>query len=203
MSENLDALLKKIQSEAVGKAEEITNQKILEAEEKAKQIISKAEAEAEKLLNDAKHNSALLFETSNKALSHAARDIIIYIKKEIIKILDGILKTAVSKDLTSDKINPVLVSIIKTLGTEKLDSYTIQLSEADKKAVTDYIFSEFKNSPHIKIQPIPNIKAGFVIISENNNVKYEITDVVVAEWISAMVNPLVAEIIKTEVSSNG
>ena len=95
MAEDLQALMERIQKDAVDKAELEATSIISKAKEKAAEIVKAAEEEAKAKLEQADKDAVAFTERSERTLEQAARDLLLSVGKNLEKMILDLLNLQV------------------------------------------------------------------------------------------------------------
>lgn len=197
MAEELDSLLKKIQDEAVEKAEEEA-QKIRDAAQKeADEIIKNAEKRAEIITNEADEKAERFAENGRTALEQAARDTLLYLRKAINAQFDALFKKDVPDLISADVVQDILIKLATEARARdrKAHGLRVYVSEENYKKMADFFMKEFHDAVKhgAEIHPLPGLKAGFRICMSDDDVVYDYSDDVLVKILSELVSPAIAE----------
>jgi len=199
MSQQVQELIDKIKTEGIEVAEREASELKQHAQVKADEIIQRAKAQADKLIIEAKADIKKLEESSNRALSQAARDTLLSLRKEIEQLLTKIIIEEVGQGLTSDHLAKILTDIIKQAAKDpaKAESIQIHVSESDLKklrgAIVKKLQKQIKQS--ITIQASENITKGLTISFDAGKSSFDFTDESLAAYLSTFLNTHISEIL--------
>ena len=139
MAEDLQALMQRIQKDAVDKAENEAAAIIARAKEKAAEIVKAAEAEAAAKLEKADKDAEAFTERSERTLEQSARDLLLSVGKNLEKMILDLLNLQVEKSLDESTVKDML----KTLAKNYSSDIEVDFSEADAKKLTSFVTGEF------------------------------------------------------------
>lgn len=199
MTEKLQSLLDKINREGIKSAQEKAGQIISEAEGKAKEILVSARQNAAEVKESAEKEAARISENAKKAIDQAFRNVMLSLKEEITALFNSVLKKEVSKAMSKDMIQKIIVdaasSFVKSGG--EVSSVQISLNEKEAGEIGKGLVELFKNKLKQKaeIKPVKNLDAGFTISFDGGQSHFDFSDESIAECLSAYVSPQIKEII--------
>ena len=200
MAEQLESLLNKIQEEAVSKADEKSKQKISDAEKSAAEIIANAEKKADGILASAEQKAEQFKVNGQKSLEHAARDMLIYLRRSINSYFEAIIKNTVSEIIPVEVVQEILIKLAVEAQKkgDNPDGVRIFLSEKDYKNLTDFYMHRFHDTVKqgAEIHPMKSIKSGFRICLSGKNVEYDYSDEIIIDMLSKLISPAIEEILR-------
>ena len=203
MSEQLDGLLKKIQDEAITTAEQKANELVSTAEGRAKEIIAAAEKKAEQIVGDAEKKGEQFSENGKKALSFAARDLLIYLREAVTRQFDLLFKQSIPEIVSIEVIQEIMIKLAtqsrqQNRGVEDLSIY---VGEENYHKLIDFFLHRFHEAVKqgAELHPMPNIKAGFKIYLASKDVQYDFSDEALVSMLSELVNPVLSDLLEKEV----
>jgi len=190
MSEDLNALIEKIQAEGVEAAEAKARGIEAQAKKEADSIIAKARLEAQKILSKAKDGAIKTEESTRSLLKQAGRDVLLNLKKEINAMLEKIINIRVKEALAAGEISKIIASFIKDIPKEERANIVILL----EKSFQSELKEEAKKGVTIKASD--DISGGFTISYDAGKSHFDFTDKAVTEYIATYLKPKLAEILK-------
>lgn len=200
MSENLKALLEKINQEGIHSGEE-----------KARLIEDKAKKDAEKILGDAKKLADEIIQkakleaektkiSANLSVKQASRDLLLGLKEDIRKTLNKIIAGEIAKTLSSEEIAGILANLIDKYADKnsKADDIKILVNKADLEKIKNTVISKLKDKVKagVEFRPSQNINAGFSISFDKGKSYFDFSDEGLLETLCVYLNPELAKIIK-------
>ncbi|MCL1910096.1 MAG: hypothetical protein FWG05_04075 [Kiritimatiellaeota bacterium] len=197
MSQELQALLDKIQSEGVDKANEkakaITDAaerdaaaRIAAAEKKAAEIVAKAEAEA-----------AVLRERAEQAVRQAARDIVLETESKIRQTFERLMLRDTESALSGDALKPFLETVVRAAANESSGAVEALVPPAQVAEMTKFAASRLAGEVKggLKISASNDIKAGIRIMVNDGRIEHDFTAAALTEAMTKLMNPMLAEMI--------
>ena len=193
MAEDLQALMERIQKDAVDKAELEATSIISKAKEKAAEIVKAAEDEAKAKLEQADKDAVAFTERSERTLEQSARDLLLSVGKNLEKMILDLLSLQIEKSLDETTVKSMLLSIAKSYSSD----IEVDFSEADAKALSSFVMGEFAKqlSAGVKVESDKGVKFGFRVKLDGGKVTHEFTEQAMAESLSALLRPQLAKIV--------
>ena len=193
MAEDLQALMERIQKDAVDKAELEATSIISKAKEKAAEIVKAAEEEAKAKLEQADKDAEAFTERSERTLEQSARDLLLSVGKNLEKMILDLLSLQIEKSLDETTVKSMLLAIAKSYSSD----IEIDFSEADAKALSSFVMGEFAKQlkAGVKVESDKGVKFGFRVKLDQGKVSHEFTEAAMAESLSALLRPQLAKIV--------
>jgi len=200
MSENLKALLEKINREGIHSGEE-----------KARAIESKANKDAEKILRDAKKLADEIVQkakteaektkiNADLSIKQASRDLLLGLKEEIRNTLNKIMAGEITKALSNEEIAGILANLIEKYADKngKTEDIKILVNKSDLDKIKHTFISKLKDkiAAGVEFRPSQNINAGFSISFDKGKSYFDFSDEGLLETLGVYLNPELAKIIK-------
>lgn len=194
MAEHLENLLKRIEDQAVTKAETEARGRLEKADQQATRIVAEAEAKARAILENAEHQVALKEENGRKSLEQAARDFLLLIRKSVTDHLSSLIRQALTKTVSGDFLATTLAALLPKLLEQNPAGVSVELSEADQTTLHDGVMSLLAEDVKkgVELRPAKGIRTGFRIVLEGQDVHIDLTEDALVEMISRLVNADVA-----------
>ena len=193
MAEDLQALMERIQKDAVEKAELAAADIISKAKDKAAEIVRAAEDEAKAKLENADKEAQAFTERSERTLEQSARDLLLSVGKNLEKMILDLLSLQIDKSLDESTVKNMLLTVAKSYTSD----IEINCSEADAKALTSFVMGEFAKQlkAGVKVESDKGVKFGFRVKLDGGKVSHEFTEQAMAESLSALLRPQLAKIV--------
>lgn len=193
MAEDLQALMERIQKDAVEKAELAAADIISKAKDKAAEIVRAAEDEAKAKLENADKEAQAFTERSERTLEQSARDLLLSVGKNLEKMILDLLSLQIDKSLDGSTVKNMLLTVAKSYTSD----IEINFSEADAKALTSFVMGEFAKQlkAGVKVESDKGVKFGFRVKLDGGKVSHEFTEQAMAESLSALLRPQLAKIV--------
>ena len=193
MAEDLQALMERIQKDAVDKAELEATSIISKAKEKAAEIVKAAEEEAKAKLEQADKDAEAFTERSERTLEQSARDLLLSVGKNLEKMILDLLSLQIEKSLDETTVKSMLLTIAKSYSSD----VEIDFSEADASKLTSFVMGEFAKQLKggVKVESDKGVKFGFRVKLDQGKVSHEFTEAAMAESLSALLRPQLSKIV--------
>ena len=193
MAEDLQALMERIQKDAVEKAELAAADIISKAKDKAAEIVRAAEDEAKAKLENADKEAQAFTERSERTLEQSARDLLLSVGKNLEKMILDLLSLQIDKSLDESTVKNMLLTVAKSYTSD----IEINFSEADAKALTSFVMGEVAKQlkAGVKVESDKGVKFGFRVKLDGGKVSHEFTEQAMAESLSALLRPQLAKIV--------
>lgn len=199
MTERIQELLDKIKNEGIEVAEAKARDIEARAQTRAGDIVARAQEEAARIVSGAKTESQKTKDVVEVALKQASRDMLLRLRKEITKTLEGI----VLKDLRESLSPEVMVSLIQKIATAYLNNaqagdIQVALSGEDLKKLENGFLAKLKGAlkQPLVLRSADNIRAGFTISFDQGKSCFDFTDESLAEFLGQYLNEHVTKILK-------
>lgn len=206
MTEELQALLERINQKGIEEADKEKDRIIEEANTKAKQIVNDAKAEADRIVDDAQREAKLAEDKGRDQLKHAARDTLLSLRETLQNSMSAVIEQCLSRDVSPEAFAEAIVTFTKSFmqDDKSISSIEVLTSDKDQQVIRDYLLkalgNQLKEQP--TVSPVRNISAGFRLSFNGNDVWYDFSDSALAEAITQFLNPQLSEIITSQVSEN-
>lgn len=197
MADQIKELLDKIQAEGVQAAQDKAREIEKEARAKADWIVQKADAQAKKILEDAKEASDRMQASGQAALQQAARDVILFLKKEIFAMLERLIAAQVSAALTPEALSAIISSLVRAYADKSDSAVIVYLNEQDKKTLEGHFLKELQDQSRkgVELRSQDGISAGFVISFDNGKSQFDFTDREMAVYLASLLKPSIAHLL--------
>ena len=199
MAEQLDSLLKKIQDEAITSAEQKANELVSTAEAQAKEIIADAQKKAEQIVSDAEKKGEQFSENGKKALSFAARDLLLYLREAVTKQFDVLFKESLPEIVSIEVVQEIMIKLATQSRQQNrgIEDLRIYVGEENYHKLIDFFLHRFHEAVKqgAELHPMPSIKAGFRIDLASKDLQYDFSDDALVSMLSELVNPALSELL--------
>jgi len=206
MSTDIQALLEQIQKEGVEKAQAEAKTIIQNAQVKARAILDEAEKKAADLREKNDRESKALAERSRKSIEQAARDIVIYIRETVQKMMSDLVRKEITGVLSSADVQDLLVSAIRNYAASASATSGIEVwvNPEQKKKLFDYFLSQLQKELKVgvTIKGTDTIVSGFRVAVTAAGVQHDFSDTAIAQSLCQILRPQLAEIVRTALVEN-
>ncbi|MCK5805452.1 MAG: hypothetical protein KAI66_21655 [Lentisphaeria bacterium] len=199
MAEELQALLDRIKTEGLEKAEEQKSMLLADAQAEAARLVTDAQAEATRIKTEAEREAGLLQEKGEQALAQAARDVLLSLKDQLQTRIATVAKSLVGEVLAADEIAQALLAVIEAYAASNGEVQQVQLlvkpeqlDEIDQ-ALKGRLADELQRNTELK--PVPGMTGGFRLVFNGQDVMYDFSDEALAEALAAYLNPRLAALL--------
>ena len=196
MTEEIKDLISKIKNEGIKAAQDKSSQIELQAQALAEKIIKDAKVAAEKIIKDAKREAEQYKSSTEALLKQSGRDMLLSLKKEIISMLDMIIKKNIHASLTPEEMLKIINSLIKA-NTQK-EEIVVAAKAEDLKKIQKGLLAGLSEEmkKHIILKPSDEISSGFTISYDAGKSLFDFSEEALAEYISAYLKPELNKILK-------
>jgi len=197
MTQELKELIERINREAVESAQSKAREIEQEAQKKAREIISEAEREAKRLILEAEAKIRKEEERKKQLLSQAARDMLLGLKGQIIKMLQGIILAEIRNNLNPQELAQILSKIIQKEVFQDAGSVSVELSKEDLEKLQGFFLERLKQElkKGIVLYPVEDIQAGLRISFDSVRSQFDFSDTSLAEYIVNFLKPQLKNIL--------
>jgi len=197
MTQELKELIERINREAVESAQSKAREIEQEAQKKAREIISEAEREAKRLILEAEAKIRKEEERKKQLLSQAARDMLLGLKGQIIKMLQGIILAEIRNNLNPQELAQILSKIIQKEVFQDAGSVSVELSKEDLEKLQGFFLERLKQElkKGIVLYPVEDIQAGLRISFDSGRSQFDFSDTSLAEYIVNFLKPQLKNIL--------
>ncbi|HMP96905.1 MAG TPA: hypothetical protein PKA51_08300 [Kiritimatiellia bacterium] len=197
MAEELQALIDRIQREAVDTGEQQATKIVAQAREKAAALVKEAEAKASALLEKANRDAEQVAQRGEQALAQSARDLLITVGGGIEKIFNRLVVDAVDQSLSADHLPALLARVVEAYVKEggKAASLEVLLSEADCKALEGFFRQKFAAAlaDGLHVTADPRTGKGFKVRRRDQHIEHDFSREAIAEAVANFLRPKLAE----------
>ncbi|MEX2607694.1 MAG: hypothetical protein WD708_10140 [Kiritimatiellia bacterium] len=200
MSEHIQPLLERIQSEGLKRAEAERETLLAEAQNKADAILADARKQAGQLVEKAESEAEANLKRGKTALEQAARDLLLRLRTEIGRQLKLAAQQASAAPLSSEEL---IKELLPELAKRGSGNVRVEASDPLAEKLKVLLPALLKDAgKQGKVIMNPKTGAGFQLQFEGSPEGIDFTAESVAEWISAGLRPDLAELLLPELSGN-
>ena len=133
-------------------------------------------------------------------MQQAARDLVLVLKEEIVKLFSQALKAKVSQELNPEFLKELILKVAENWSKNKETSLDLQMADKDKKKLETLLFNELgkKAEGRIEIKVGKAIDKGFRINIKGKELYYDFTDESIAESLKEFLNPAISKMLNTK-----
>jgi V/A-type H+-transporting ATPase subunit E len=206
MSADIQALLEQIQKEGVEKAQAEAGAIIQNAQAMARAILDEAEKKAADLREKNDRDAKAFADRSRKSIEQSARDIIIFIRETVQKMMADLVRKEVTGVLSSGAARDLLVSVIRNYAanTASNSGTEVWLNSEQKKALFDYFLAQLQKELQsgVTIKGTDAIVSGFRVSVTAAGVQHDFSDAAIAQTLCQILRPQLAEIVRAALVEN-
>ncbi len=200
MAEELQALLDRIQTEGVAKAEAEAARILAEAKKKAEAIVQGAKAEESAARERVSAEAEQFQERAEANVRQAARDVVLGVRKSVDETLDRLLLAKVSGALDTAFVQKTLSSLLPLYASsaDAADGIGVEVPEAQVAAVRDALLGtlQAEAAKGLDVHSGDGLTAGFRVTLAGGRVEYDFSDAAICEEMSRMLRPELAKLLK-------
>lgn len=198
MSEHIQPLLERIQSEGLKKAEAERESLLTEAQSKADAILADSRKQAKDIVEKAEAEAEANLKRGTTALEQAARDLLLRLRTEIGRQLNLAAQQAASAPLSSEELIKELLPELVKRGSGDVTVVAADPLAEKLKALLPALLKDADKQGTVIMNP--KTGAGFQLRFEDSPEGIDFTAESVADWISAGLRPELAELLRPETS---
>ena len=198
--QHLQALLDKIHTEGVDKANAEAKRIVATAETQAKATVTEAEKQASELAAKAERDSQAFARRATETVRQAARDVVLSVEKAILKQLETLLLTEITRSLDKpDKLASLTEAAVGAYLAGGQKDLTVCLSEkaADVANALRQTFAK-EAQAGVTLVLDPDTDAGFRIQLDRGRVEHDFTATAITEAIAQHLRPRLAALLQNK-----
>ena len=199
MAEDLQALIERLQREAVDEGRSRARTIVEEAEAKAAAMIREAEAEAQNLLERARHDAEAYTERSTLALEQAGRDLLINVGQSVDGLLAALVHESLQEALRPELLGEMLVKMAEAYASRggRERRLAVLLSADDLDAMVSLYTQRLgEKLPHgIGLRLDNSVVQGFRVALVDEHVEHDLTIDAIAEALTHHLRPHLAKVL--------
>ena len=197
MAQELQALLDKIQSEGVDKANAKAKAITDAADKTAADTIAAAQKKAGDIIAGAQAEAATLRERAQQAMRQAARDIVLETESKIRQTLERVVLRDTESALSGDSLKSFLETIIRAAAQSNSGGIEVLMPPSQATEMARFVASRFASEVRngLKISASNDVKAGIRVMINDGRVEHDYTAEALAGAMMKLMNPSLAEMI--------
>jgi V/A-type H+-transporting ATPase subunit E len=200
MPEELQHLLKRIQTEAVDQAEKQAEEILSSARRKAAALVREAEEQARTLQVEAEREASVYTDRSQRALEQAGRDLLISIGNGVEKLLCQLMETETRTALDTSFVQSLLDKMITHYVDSKGagESVEVLVGKQDQADLCSFAKSRWKEqmAEGVRIEVDETLDRGFRVNLKGSNLYHDFSSEAIAEAMAGMLQPNLAGIVQ-------
>jgi V/A-type H+-transporting ATPase subunit E len=198
VSEELQALLERINRDGVEKAEAERDRIVAEAQKTAEKTVADAKVQADKIVSDAKHEADLLRQKGEEALKQAARDTVLSLDERLKARMSAVVKAAVAEDADTKGFAEALTKWVEAeLESDDAVSIEVGVSKDDAETLRKHLMAKLGDDfkARVEVAPVKRLDAGFVLKFSGSDLVYDFSGDALTEVLCEFLSPRLVEII--------
>ncbi|MDP8233790.1 MAG: hypothetical protein P9M06_03175 [Candidatus Saelkia tenebricola] len=202
MEVKLEQLIETIKKDGVIEAQKQSGEIIEKATKEAALILKETKEKAGRIIRDAQEKAEDFRKTAEKSMQLASRDVILSLKEKIHAIFDILLREKITEELKQDYLKDLILKVIENWSPDGNNSWQVLVNDEDKEKLKFFLLKSFKEQARgeIEIKTTSDVKQGFRLGLKDEEIYYDFSDESIAEALSLFVNPLIADLMKENVS---
>ncbi|MBW6455257.1 MAG: hypothetical protein K0A98_05180 [Trueperaceae bacterium] len=199
MPEDLQALIDRLQRDAVEDGQRRAQAIVAEAEAKAHALVRDAEDKGAHLLVRAERDAQAYTERSAHALEQAGRDLLIAVSHAVERLLSGLVRESLLEELKPELLAEMLTKMSEAYvargGRER--RMNVLLNEADLEALVSLYAKRYRDRlvDGVELQLDNDIVKGFRVVMVGDHVEHDFTIDSIAEALTHHLRPHLARIL--------
>ncbi|MFU8889720.1 MAG: hypothetical protein ACNA8N_14085 [Trueperaceae bacterium] len=199
MPEDLQALIDRLQRDAVEDGQRRAQAIVAEAEAKADALVRDAEDKGAHLLERAERDAQAYTERSAHALEQAGRDLLIAVSHAVERLLSGLVRESLLEELKPELLAEMLTKMSEAYfargGRER--RMNVLLNEADLEALVSLYAKRYRDRlvDGVELKLDNDIVKGFRVVMVGDHVEHDFTIDAIAEALTHHLRPHLARIL--------
>ncbi len=202
MAADLQALLDKIQTEGVDKAETEARRIVDEARQKAATIVAEAEKQQASAKAAAETEARLLQSRAEQSIRIAARDVLLGVSASLDQTLKRLLLDKISSALTPEFLQTFVADVIKSYAEspDAAQGIEVRIPPAQADQLRDYLLQSFRESAAggIRVSPDSDTSAGFRVSLADGRIEHDFSAPAIQAAMARLLRPALADLLTTE-----
>ncbi len=199
MPEDLQALIDRVQRDAVDEGQRRARAIVAEAEATAASLVRDAEAKATASLERAERDALAFTERSSAALDQAGRDLLISVSQSIERLLAALVHESLTETLQPDLLAAMLVAMSDAYGARggRERRMTVLLAPDDLDALVRLYAQRLRERlPHgVELRLDNSVVKGFRVAIVDEHVEHDFTIDAIADALTHHLRPHLARIL--------
>ncbi len=199
MPEDLQALIDRLQRDAVDEGQRRARVIIEDAEAKAAASVREAEAQAAALLEQAERDARAFTERSVVALDQAGRDLLIAVSQSFERMLDDLVHDSLTEELRPGLLAEMLVKMAEAYGarSSRERRTAMLLNQADLDEMVGLYAQRYRDklAAGVELRLDNSIVKGFRLSMSDDHIEHDFTIDAIAEALGHHLRPRLAEIL--------
>lgn len=194
MTQDLQQLLEKINTDGVEKAKAEAAKIVSQAEAQAKATLDAAKRESDKVVAQAQQEASAYEQRAEETIRQAARDTVLSIEKSVTTLLTNVLLKDVNTALRNEDIVTQLVSEAVRAYIQSKGGLDLVASEKLAQTLRSKLAAEAAKG--VTVITDDHTGAGFKVRLSNGRVEHDFSGAAVAEALAKNLRPQLAALLK-------
>lgn len=176
MEMQIQDLIASIKKDGLDQAKKEADEYLAKAKADADEIVRKAKVERDKLLESAKKEIDLERQSSQASLEQAARDASLTIKKNVLDLLESILKESVKAEVSGKVLEELIFQVVASDAVS--DGSVVEVSKDDLKTLSSDLVAKLaqKLKKGIVLKSSASVSGGFVVMEKDGSGFIDLSD---------------------------
>jgi len=202
MAADLQALLDKIQTEGVDKAETEARRIVDAAREKAAAIVAEAEKQQAAAKAAAETETRLLQSRAEQSIRIAARDVLLGVSEALDQTLKRLLLDKIASSLSPDFLQTFVADVVKAYAQspDAAQGIEVRVPEAQSEQLRDYLLQSLRDSAAkgLRISPDSDTSAGFRVALADGRIEHDFSAQAIQTAMARLLRPALANLLTPE-----
>lgn len=197
MTEDLQAILDKIQQDGIEKAEEKADEIISTARAEANNLVQQAKKEAASLVENAKSEADAFEKRAAESIRQSARNTVMKVENALQQMFDKVLLEQINQQMSD---NTIMAEIMRTVINHYIEENPEPLTIKATTRVIELLRHELQgkmSDKGVEIVIDQNSGRGFSITMDKGRIEHTFTSKAIADTIATMLRPQLAELMQS------
>ena len=199
MPEDLQALIDRLQREAVDEGQRRAQATVAEAEARAEALVREAEEKAARVLERADRDAEAYTERSAHALEQAGRDLLIAVSHAVERLLAGLVHASLMETLKPELLAEMLTKMSEAYASRggRERRMEVLLNEDDLESLVRLYAQSYRDrlQTGVELKLDNEIVKGFRVVMVEDHVEHDFTIDAIAEALTHHLRPHLARIL--------
>ncbi len=199
MPEDLQALIERLQRDAVDEGQSRARAIVADAEARAATLVAEAETTAAERIARAEREAQTFADRGTVALEQAGRDLLINVRQALVRLLDGLVHDSLEEELRPDLLAEMLVKMAGAYASQDERERRIQVllngDDLDEMARLYAQRLRDRLAVGVDLRLGEDVDRGFRVVVVDDHVEHDFTIDAIAETLSQHLRPHLAQIL--------
>lgn len=206
MAEDLQALIDRLQREAVDEGQRRARAIVEAAEAKAASLVREAEVDAAELVRRAERDAEAFTERSRVALNQAGRDVVINVRKAVEQLVAALVQESLARELRPELLAEMLLKMVDAYaslgGRERRMTALLGPDDADEliKLFAQRYRERLREGVELRLDN--DVVRGFRLRLVDEAVEHDFTETAIAEALTHHLRPHLARYLSATASAS-